>query len=215
MYTPTMAGSAGGTRRIGGRRIGSAALACLALVGAAGCASRQADAPASPAVTSPADDRDAVLLFRRAVEDYAVMHRRLAQGLPRLDATASPEAVYAREVAFEKLIAGERRAKAPGDLFVPPIQPLIRRVATQLLTGPDGPVLLGTITEESTERRRGVRINARYPDDIPLSSVPAQLLSALPALPEELEYRFVGRDLILLDTKARLIADLMPGVLPR
>lgn len=204
-----------GTPPLAGRLL-AAAIACLASIGITGCASRPAETAAvSPAPASASDDREAVLLFRQAVEAYATLHRRLAQGLPRLAADASPEAVHAREVAFENLIAGERRTNARGDLFVAPIQPVIRRVATQMLTGPDGPSLVDTITEESTERRRGVRINARYPDDIPLSSMPAQLLNALPPLPEELEYRFVGRDLILLDTKARLIADVMPGVLPR
>ena len=84
-----------------------------------------------------------------------------------------------------------------------------------MLSGQAGAPLLDTIKEESTEGRATARVNARYPDTVPLSSVPAQLLSALPTLPEELEYRFVGRDLILLDTKARLVADVMPLVLPR
>ena len=40
--------------------------------------------------------------------------------------------------------------------------------------------------------RPPVRINGPYPDAIPLSTMPPQMLSALPKLPEELEYRFVG-----------------------
>lgn len=182
----------------------------------AGCAPRTAGTPPARTASAPqTDDRQAVLLFRKAVEDYAVLHRRLARSLPTVSAQASPADVHAREVAFEKLIAGQRQSSAPGDLFIPQIQPLIRRVATQLLSGPAGAPLLDTIKEESTEGRATAKINARYPDSVPLSSVPAQLLSALPTLPEELEYRFVGRDLILLDTKARLVADVMPAVLPR
>jgi hypothetical protein len=42
--------------------------------------------------------------------------------------------------------------------------------------------------------------------------VPPSLLMALPTLPETLEFRFVGRSLILRDTKANLIVDLMPDV---
>jgi hypothetical protein len=41
------------------------------------------------------------------------------------------------------------------------------------------------------------------------------LLDVLPRLPEELEYRFVGRDLILRDVKANLIVDFIPGILAR
>ena len=193
-----------------------AALTGLLATGLAACAARNGGTtPASAAPTSAADDRQAVLLFRRAVENYAALHRRLARSLPTVSAQASPEEVHAQQVAFEKLIASERRSSAAGDLFIPQIQPLIRRVATELLSGQAGAPLLDTIKEESTEGRASARVNARYPDNVPLSSVPAQLLSALPPLPEELEYRFVGRDLILLDTKARLVADVMPLVLPR
>jgi hypothetical protein len=44
--------------------------------------------------------------------------------------------------------------------------------------------------------------------------VPPQVLSALPKLPEELEYRFIGDRLILLDKHAHTIADYMNTVFP-
>ena len=198
------------------RRLVVAALTGLLATGLAACAPRSgAPTPGNTTPTSAADDRQAVLLFRRKVEDYAALHRRLARSLPTVSAQASPADVHAQELAFEKLIASERRSSAAGDLFIQQIQPLIRRVASEMLSGKAGAPLLDTIKEESTEGRASARVNARYPDSVPLSSVPAQLLAALPALPEELEYRFVGRDLILLDTKARLVADVMPLVLPR
>ncbi|AMY12035.1 hypothetical protein LuPra_05307 [Luteitalea pratensis] len=199
------------------RRLIVAALTGLLATGFAACAARNGGPqPANVAApTSAADDRQAVLLFRRKVEDYAALHRRLARSMPTVSAQASPADVHAQELAFEKLIASERRSSNAGDLFIVEIQPLIRRVAGELLSGQAGAPLLDTIKEESTEGRASARVNARYPDSVPLSSVPAQLLAALPALPEELEYRFVGRDLILLDTKARLVADVMPLVLPR
>jgi len=40
------------------------------------------------------------------------------------------------------------------------------------------------------------------------------LLAALPALPEELEYRFVGWDLVLVDTHADLVVDILKDALP-
>ena len=57
-------------------------------------------------------------------------------------------------------------------------------------------------------------VNGRYPDTVPLSTVPPQVLQNLPTLPEDLEYRFVGRRLILLDTHAHTIADYMDRALP-
>jgi hypothetical protein len=39
------------------------------------------------------------------------------------------------------------------------------------------------------------------------------VLLALPKLPKELEFRFVGSTLILRDTKANIIADILPNAL--
>jgi hypothetical protein len=55
-----------------------------------------------------------------------------------------------------------------------------------------------------------MKVNSRYPDEIPVSTIPPQLLEGLPKLPEEMEYRFVGNDLILMDTHAHIIADFVP-----
>ncbi len=35
------------------------------------------------------------------------------------------------------------------------------------------------------------------------------VLDALPRLPHELQYRFVGRDLVLVDTHADLVVDIL------
>jgi hypothetical protein len=58
-------------------------------------------------------------------------------------------------------------------------------------------------------------VNASYPEDLPLAAVPPSLLNNLPRLPPELEYRFVNRDLILLDNSANLIVDFIRDVVPR
>ena len=44
--------------------------------------------------------------------------------------------------------------------------------------------------------------------------MPPLILDALPRLPEGLEYRFMGNDLILRDTQANLIADVVNGAFP-
>ena len=58
-------------------------------------------------------------------------------------------------------------------------------------------------------------VNARYPDQVPLSTMPPDVLENLPKLPKEVEYRFVGEHLILLDPDAHIVVDLMPRALPR
>jgi hypothetical protein len=45
--------------------------------------------------------------------------------------------------------------------------------------------------------------------------VPTRPFGLLPPLPDELEYRFVGRDLVLLDVDANLVVDVLREALPR
>jgi hypothetical protein len=57
-------------------------------------------------------------------------------------------------------------------------------------------------------------VNGDYPSAAPLATVPPMLLAQLPRLPEEVEYRFFDRHLILLDVDANLIVDYIPNALP-
>ncbi len=54
-----------------------------------------------------------------------------------------------------------------------------------------------------------LKVNAPYPEGKALPTVPTNLLINLPKLPMELEYRIVGKNLILRDTGADLIVDFM------
>jgi hypothetical protein len=58
-------------------------------------------------------------------------------------------------------------------------------------------------------------VNSRYPDTVPLTTVPPQVLQTMPKLTEDLEYRFIGDALILLDVHAHVIADFIEDVLPK
>jgi hypothetical protein len=59
-----------------------------------------------------------------------------------------------------------------------------------------------------------LKINARYPDQIPLSTMPPEVLAVLPPLPKTLNYRFISDQLILLDTEAHIVADYVSKALP-
>ena len=48
---------------------------------------------------------------------------------------------------------------------------------------------------------------------LPLPTMPAVLLQVLPTLPPQLEYRFIGRALILRDIDAALILDYLPDAI--
>ncbi len=107
--------------------------------------------------------------------------------------------------------------RKPGEIFTAAAQPVIRRLLTTVFGGPDGKQLKASIMDENVVNpvQLKVRVNARYPDSVPLTSIPPQVLQTLPKLTEDLEYRFVGDWLILLDTHAHIIADYIEDALPK
>ena len=56
--------------------------------------------------------------------------------------------------------------------------------------------------------------NMVYPTTLPLATSPPALIQALPRLPDELEYRFMGRHIILRDVKANVVVDVLGNVIP-
>ena len=60
-----------------------------------------------------------------------------------------------------------------------------------------------------------ITINRPYPPTLPLVSVRPRLLSALPMLPETLEYRLIDRYFLLRDRDANVVIDMLSGVLPQ
>ena len=145
------------------------------------------------------------------MHEYVELHRRLEGRLPPLRETQSAEEIKARQHALAESIRQARPNAAQGDIFTPPVAAYFRRIihADVKQTGT-------TIVGEAAPEKPDVhpRANVEYPGDQPLSSVPPILLSQLPALPEELEYRFVGKHLLLLDRKALLIVDYLPNAGP-
>ena len=80
--------------------------------------------------------------------------------------------------------------------------------------GPDGKELKSSIMDENPVSVK-LEVNGRYPDSVPISTVPPQVLQTLPELTEDLEYRFIGDSLIILDSHAHVIADFIENALPK
>ena len=58
-----------------------------------------------------------------------------------------------------------------------------------------------------------VDVNEAYARHKSLATMPPTILLLLPALAEDLEYRFVGRHLIMRDVRANMIVDEIPYAL--
>ena len=206
-------------RRDRGRRTGVGWI--LALVCAVSCAI--ALAPSASAgwgrsaqeVNERELDEEALEEYKEELDEYVELRRKLDTKIAPLPKQATPAAVHAHELALAKFIAASRARAQEGDLFVSEVRPLVLRRLREVMAGPAGRELRAKAGEEWPGKVIRPRVNGRYPDEIPLSTVPYSVLSALPPLPAELEYRFLGRDLILLDVDARIIVDILRGAIPR
>jgi hypothetical protein len=94
------------------------------------------------------------------------------------------------------------------------LEKTVEFVAGKVFEGVEGRQLRESIMEENPVNVT-IAVNGRYPDTVPLASMPPDILAALPKMPEELEYRFVGRSLAIMDVHAHMIVDFVPDVLPR
>jgi len=139
------------------------------------------------------------------------LQKQLAGTLTKLPKRASPKEIDANQRALGALIAKGRADAKQGDVFVPKMQAFIRGLVRSVIAGPDGARIKSSLMDENP---MGVKIavNLRYPDTIPLSTMPPDILAALPKLPDDLEYRFVGSRLIILDNKSHLIIDFVENV---
>jgi hypothetical protein len=159
-------------------------------------------------------DGTVVAEFNRRIKDYMALQSELESTLKDLPDKASPREIDANQRALGALIAKARSDAKPGQVFAPEMQAFARGVIRHVLEGPDGAKLKASIQDENPQDT-AVQVNGRYPDAVPLSTMPPDVLAALPQLPEELEYRFVGNRLILLDAKAHIVVDYVSDVFPR
>jgi len=144
------------------------------------------------------------------VDQYVALHRKVEGTLPVLARQTTPQAIDQHERALATLIQRERKGAKQGDLFTPQMQALVRQLLRPILAGTEGAHVRSEIMDNENKAKVVLSPNGRYPDVIPVSTVPPQVLQFLPKLPEELEYRFVRQNLILFDPHAHIIPDWVP-----
>ncbi len=171
------------------------------------------DAQASAQKVNP----DAQLLadFKSRIDTYMALHNKLEKEAPPLKETKDPAQIKASQVVLAQKIREARRDAKPGEIFTPEIRQLLRRLMYPETKGPDGAETKAAMAEEKGELKDvKLKVNADYPDSAPLMTVPPNILAALPKLPEDLEYRFVNRHMILLDVHANIIVDYVVNAIP-
>jgi hypothetical protein len=150
--------------------------------------------------------------FQKRIQDYLKVHNEAESKVPKLKSTDDPKEVSSREVALGKEIMTLRAGAQPGDIFAKEYQPYFIKIVQddfKKRTAADRKALVVELPKNMK-----VDINTVYPTALPLETFPPVLLRKLPDLPPELEYRIVGRSLILRDVKANLIVDILRDVVP-
>jgi hypothetical protein len=192
----------------------SALALCLALGPAAppaGARQQRARNPASaPAATNAVA---AALAFERRVREYADMREAIEEKTGELPDSATPEQIAAHKQRFQAAVRAARAGATRGQLFTREAARHIRSVIAAEFRGRARADLLKTVSEAET---KGVplRVNHPYPEGKELLEMPPTLLLKLPSLPKQVKYRFVGRNLLLVDRENGLIIDYMTNALP-
>jgi len=192
-------------------------LACCALllfagIDAAVAQSSQTAALAPPVVVSAAD-KAAIQTFEKQVKEYMELRNKAREKAPKLSKDSTPEQIHAYRTALELSLRTARPNAKRGEFFLPESADYIRRTLKSEFQGKDRQELRKTVFETETQ---GVvlRVNYPYAESAELSEMPATLLAKLPQLPKELRYRFVGRNMLLVDRESNVIIDFMPEALP-
>ncbi len=157
-------------------------------------------------------DSQIVADFMKRVSDYQQMEKGLEDKLPKLRETDSLRAIAHEQHALAGAIREARKNARQGDIFTPKISSEFRRLAGLAMQGNNAARILKSL-QDSEPVKIPLRVGDAYPSDVPQQSTPPTLLMNLPALPRDLQYRLSGKTLILLDSKANLVVDLMPNAI--
>ena len=208
------------------------------LTTAPAAAQTSAPKPPAPKVSTATKEKaaeqnanpDAIVLadFQKRIDAYMAIHKDAAKDAPPLKETKNPGEIKAAQDALGVKIRAARMTAKQGEIMTPEIQNKFRRLMYPVVTSPApqgtaGREIKKDIKEElkeNTEERKEeggkpvvLKVNARYPEDTPLPTTPPQVLMNLPKLPEQLEYRLVGKNLIIRDVEANIIVDFVPNAI--
>ena len=152
--------------------------------------------------------------FTDRVKDYVKLHKTVESSLPAVKTTNIPEMINAHQHALARKIVEARQNAKAGDIFTPAACKSFQNTIRGAMQGPRGTNAQATMQQGAPLSETSVKVNEPYPGKVPYTTVPPTLLQAFPKLPDELVYRVVGHDLVLLDLKANLVVDLVPGIVP-
>lgn len=157
----------------------------------------------------------AIEQFDRAIDDYVSLHRRIERSLPPERVFDDAEEMFAARDALRQAIIRARPNAQRGDVFSLVVSQVIRDRLLRAIRwhGHDPADILADNRAERLPGTPMPTVNEPFPWGLGAAMWPT-LLRVLPELSEELEYRFVDRDLVLVDMHANLVVDILRDALP-
>lgn len=128
--------------------------------------------------------------------------------------TDSPDKLAQEKQQTAEKTKNARPQARRGDIFTPTVAAYFKKQIESTLQGPDGDKVRASMRHAEPLPNVQLKVNAKYPRNLPLQSTPPTLLMNLPPLPKELQYRIVGSTLVLYDMASGLIVDFIPGAVP-
>ncbi len=166
-------------------------------------------------IKEQADDAAALKKFTLSVDEYLNLRKAIEKQLPALkNKEELPEMIAAHQQALARKIREGRPKAKTGDIFTREVREAFRHVIRGVFQDPQTAVAHATFQQQKTVQAVPLKVNGIYPDAVAETTFPSMLLQKLPTLPDELEYRIMGRDLVLVDKKANLVVDQYHEALP-
>jgi hypothetical protein len=175
-----------------------------AVAGAQVATNRGTDRPDFTVIVQGTFDAETLAEFNKRIEDYAALRAKLEKGLPPLVVTDNAEEIGRFEHRLAERIRNARTAHR-GQIFAPS---MVRQVKQMLTVRADAQTIAAMMDDGPAEF--DVDVNDTYSKRRSLATMPPNILLTLPDLPRDIEYRFVGRHLILRDARANIIIDEIP-----
>ena len=161
----------------------------------------------------PYKDQPLVKAFEKHALQYEKTRKKLENRLPKVSKEATPEEIAGFKLSLQKAIQANRAASRQSEFFTPLMAEKIRQMIKAEFKGWEASEIRKTVLEAET-KGVPVKINVPYPDSKELVEMSPTLLLSLPQLPKPLRYRFIQRNLVILDRDNALIIDYMPNALP-
>lgn len=182
---------------------------CIATLGQ----SVKANQTQAPSALSPAN-KQIVNTFEKRAKEYVKLREQLEEKMPKLSDEAKPEEIQTHKQQFQERVRAARAGAKHGDIFTPQASALIRAIIKDEYKGKERVELRDTVLKESDTKAVPLRVNYPYPETQELLEMAPTLLLRLPQLSKQLRYRFVRRNLLLVDRENGLIVDYMTNALP-